>query len=175
LDEPQREPFAARLHGFALLVQRPQRALVAWWRRDLERAPHWVLLTTRGRKSGLPREVLLPCARADGRVLVISTYARRAAWLRNIEACRAVTISSNGAIVAASAEIVDDRVRKRALVEELPFVPLAPWLFVQKLARGALRPLVLPWLRRWVANRPVVLLETRSGARGGSRGHDRAR
>jgi hypothetical protein len=29
-----------------------------------------------------------------------------------------------------------------------------------QLARGALRPLVLPWLRRWVAGRPVVLIET---------------
>jgi deazaflavin-dependent oxidoreductase (nitroreductase family) len=158
---PPGEPFAARLHGFALLVQRPQRTLVAWLRRDLERAPHWVLLTTRGRKTGLPREVLLPCARANGRVLVISTYARRAAWLRNLETCRAVTITSGGASVQGSASIVDDLARKHALVEELPFVPLAPWLFVQRLARGALKPLVLPWLRRWVANRPVVLIETR--------------
>ena len=164
--KPGGEPFAARLHSFALAIQRPQRALVAWLRHDLERAPHWVLLTTRGRKTGLPREVLLPCARANGRVLVISTYARRAAWLLNIEACRAVTITSGGENVDASAEVVDDLARKHALVEELPFVPLAPWLFVQKLARGALKPVVLPWLRRWVANRPVVLIESRNGARG---------
>jgi deazaflavin-dependent oxidoreductase (nitroreductase family) len=164
--KPGGEPFAARFHGFALAVRRPQRALVAWLRRDLERAPHWVLLTTRGRKTGLPREVLLPCARSGGHVLVISTYARRAAWLRNIEACRAVTITSGGEHVEASAEIVDDLTRKHALLEELPFVPLAPWLFVQKLARGALKPVVLPWLRRWVANRPIVLIEFRNGARG---------
>jgi hypothetical protein len=37
---------------------------------------------------------------------------------------------------------------------------------VQELARGALRPVVLPWLRRWVANRPVVLIEFRNAARG---------
>jgi deazaflavin-dependent oxidoreductase (nitroreductase family) len=164
--KPPREPFAARLHGFALLVQRPQRALIAWLRRHLARAPHWVLLTTRGRKTGLPREVLLPCARANGRVLVISTYARRAAWLRNIEACCAVTITSDGESIGASAAIIDDLARKHALVEELPFVPLAPWLFVHRLARGALRPLALPWLRRWVANRPVVLIEARNDARG---------
>jgi deazaflavin-dependent oxidoreductase (nitroreductase family) len=164
-----REPFAARLHGFALAIQRPQRALVAWRRRDLERAPHWVLLTTRGRKTGLPREVLLPCARANGQVLVISTYARRAAWLRNIEACREVTITSRGESIDANAEIVDDLARKHALVEELTFVPLAPWLFVQKAARGMLKPVVLPWLRRWVANRPIVLIEPRSGARGDPR------
>jgi hypothetical protein len=82
-----REPFAARLHGFARAIRRPQEALVSFLRRDLERAPHWVLLTTRGRKTGLPREVLLPCARDGDRVLVISTYARRAAWIKNLEAC----------------------------------------------------------------------------------------
>ena len=163
-----REPFAARLHGFALAIQRPQRALVAWLRRDLERAPHWVLLTTRGRKTGLAREVLLPCARDAERVLVISTYARRAAWLRNIEACREVAITSGGETLDATAEVVDDLARKRALVEELPFVPLAPWLFVQKLARGALRPLAVSWLRRWVAARPVVLITSRRVARSGS-------
>ena len=162
--KPGGEPFAARLHGFAVAIQGPQRALVDWLRRDLERAPHWVLLTTRGRKTGLPREVLLPCARANGRVLVISTYARRAAWLRNIEACRRVKITSGGESVDASAEVVDDLARKHALIEELPFVPLAPWLFVQKLARGPLKPVVLPWLRRWVANRPVVLIESRHDA-----------
>jgi deazaflavin-dependent oxidoreductase (nitroreductase family) len=153
-----REPFAARLHGFALAIQRPQRALVDWLRRDLEHAPHWVLLTTRGCRSGLPREVLLPCGRDAGRVLVISTYGRRAAWLHNIEACREVSITSGGATVAATAEVVDELARKHALVEELTFVPLAPWLFVQRLARGALRPLAVAWLRRWVAPRPVVLI-----------------
>jgi hypothetical protein len=77
-----------------------------------------------------------------------------------------VTITSGGEVVDASAAVVDDLARKHALVEELPFVPLVPWLFVQKLARGALKPLVLPWLRRWVANRPVVLIETANGGRG---------
>jgi deazaflavin-dependent oxidoreductase (nitroreductase family) len=156
-----REPFAARLHGFALAIQRPQRALVAWLRRDLERAPHWVLLTTHGRKTGLAREVLLPCARDAERVLVISTYARRAAWLRNIEACGEVAITSGGKTLDATPEIVDDLARKLALVEELPFIPLAPWLFVQKLGRGALKPIAVTWLRRWVTPRPVVLITPR--------------
>ncbi|HTO54296.1 MAG TPA: nitroreductase family deazaflavin-dependent oxidoreductase [Myxococcota bacterium] len=161
---PRREPFAARLHGFALAIQRPQRALVHWLRRDLERAPHWVLLVTRGRKTGLPREVLLPCARDGARVLVISTYARRAAWLRNVEACGDVRITSGGATVDARAEVVDDLACKHGLVEALPFIPLAPWRFVQKLARGAAKPLAVAWLRRWVAARPVVLITIRSNA-----------
>ena len=159
------QPFATRLHGFAVAIQRPQRALVKWRRRELERAPHWVLLTTRGRKSGLPREVLLPCARAGGRVLVISTYARRAAWVHNIEACRDVRITSEGRTIDATAEVVDDPERKRALVAELPFVPLVPSLLVQKLARGPLNRVVLPWLRWWVRARPVVLIESRDSGR----------
>jgi deazaflavin-dependent oxidoreductase (nitroreductase family) len=156
-----REPFAVRLHGFARAIRRPQAALVAFLRKDLERAPHWVLLTTRGRKSGLPREVLLPCARADERVLVISTYARRSAWIKNIEACPDVKLSANGVTRDGTAEIVDDLARKRALVEELPFIPLAPSLWLQAAVRGPLRRLALPWLRRWVEPRPVVLIRLR--------------
>ena len=154
------EPWAARLHGFARAILPQQQALVAWRRRDIERAPHWVLLTTRGRKTGLPREVLLPCARRGSRVLVISTYGHRAAWLRNVQACPDVKLSARGRIVDGRAEVIEDLARKHALVEEMPFVPLAPLAFVQSLARGALRPLALPWLRAWVAPRPVVLIET---------------
>ncbi|MFI5316012.1 MAG: nitroreductase family deazaflavin-dependent oxidoreductase, partial [Myxococcota bacterium] len=126
-----REPFAVRLHGFARLIRRPQAALVSFLRRDLERAPHWVLLTTRGRKTGLPREVLLPCSRDAERVLVISTYARRSAWIRNLEACADVKVTADGVTRDATAEIVDDLARKRRLVEEMPFIPLAPSLWLQ--------------------------------------------
>jgi deazaflavin-dependent oxidoreductase (nitroreductase family) len=117
-------------------------------------------LTTRGRKTGLPREVLLPCARAGSRVLVISTYGTRSAWIRNIAACPEVELTSRGEKVAGRAEIVDDLARKRALAAELPFVPLAPAAFAQSLARGALRGPAVAWLSRWVAPRPMVLIET---------------
>jgi len=57
------EPWTVRLHPFARSLRRPQQALVSALRGGFEHAPHWVLLTTHGRKSGLPREVMLPCAR----------------------------------------------------------------------------------------------------------------
>lgn len=156
------EPFAAHLHFIARAIRPSQEALVSLFRRDVERSPHWVLLTTRGRKTGLPREVLLPCARDGNRVLVISTYARRSAWIRNLEACPDVELTSRGEKVAGRAEIVDDAARKHALVETMPFVPLAPVRFAQSLARGALRGPVVAWLKQWVTPRPVVLIEIQS-------------
>jgi F420H(2)-dependent quinone reductase len=53
-------------------------------RRYFERAPGWVLVTTRGRKTGLPREVLLPCERSADAIVVISTYGWRSNWIRNM-------------------------------------------------------------------------------------------
>jgi deazaflavin-dependent oxidoreductase (nitroreductase family) len=154
------EPWAAQLHFVARAIRPSQEALVSLFRRDVERSPHWVLLTTRGRKTGLPREVLLPCARDGRRVLVVSTYGRRSAWIRNVEACPDVELTSRGEKVAGRAEIVDDVVRKHALAAEMPFVPLAPVGIAQSLARGALRVPIVAWLKRWVTPRPVVLIET---------------
>ena len=89
MDDPtvpsRREPFGARLHFIPLALRGPQNALVRLLRRYFERAPGWVLLTTIGRKTGLPREVLLPCERTDDAIIVISTYGWRANWVRNIQ------------------------------------------------------------------------------------------
>ena len=153
------EPWAARLHFVARAIRPAQEALVSLLRRDVERSPHWVLLTTRGRKTGLPREVLLPCARDRTRVLVVSTYGRRSAWILNLEACPEVELTSRGRKVAGRAEIVDDVARKHALAAEMPFVPLAPAGFAHSLARGRLRGPLVAWLQHWVTPRPVVLIE----------------
>ena len=158
------EPWAANLHFLARAIRPAQEALVSFLRRDVERSPHWVLLTTRGRKTGLPREVLLPCVRDGSRVLVISTYGWRSAWIRNIEACPDVELTSRGEKVAGRAEIVDDVERKHELVEEMPFLPLAPIGFAQSLARGALRGPTVAWLKEWVTPRPVVLIEITDAA-----------
>lgn len=162
--ERRPEPWAARLHGVARAIRPAQEALVSFFRRDVERSRHWVLLTTRGRKTGLPREVLLPCAREGNRVLVISTYGRRSAWIRNLEACPDVELTSRGETVAGRAEMVDDLARKQALAAEMPFLPLAPVGFAQSLARGPLRGPAVAWLKQWVTPRPVVLIEIAEGA-----------
>jgi deazaflavin-dependent oxidoreductase (nitroreductase family) len=157
------EPWAARLHFVARAIRRPQEALVQRFRRDVERSRDWVLLTTRGRRTGLPREVLLPCARDGRRVLVVSTYGRRSAWIRNLEACPEVVLTVRGERIAGRAEIVDDLARKHALAAELPFLPLAPLGIAQALARGMLRRPAVAWLQRWVTPRPVVLIEIAAG------------
>lgn len=157
-DSTEREPFAARLHFIPVALNRPQAAMVRLLRRYFERAPGWVLLTTRGRKTGLPREVLLPCERWEGALLVISTYGRRAHWIQNIHANPAVHVTCAGWTLPAHAAIVADLDAKRALVGEHPFVPPAPFGVVHLVFRTLLRPLLVWRLRRWVKLRPVVVI-----------------
>jgi deazaflavin-dependent oxidoreductase (nitroreductase family) len=158
-DRPDgREPFAARLHFITRLTNRVQRALIPGLRRYFQRAPGWVLLTTRGRKSGRPREVLLPCERfADG-LIVISTYGRRSNWIRNIERDPDVLVTCGGWVVPGRAEIIDDLETKRSLVSAHPFFAPAPVFPINTLHVTLLRPLMIAFLRRWVTPRPVVLV-----------------
>jgi len=123
-----------------------------------ERAPGWVLLTTRGRKSGLPREVLLPCERWPEGLLLISTYGWRSHWIRNLEREPRVQVTCGGWVLSGRAEIVEDLDSKRALVRAHPFFPAAPFAVVHVVLRTLLRPLLVWLLSIWVAPRPVVLV-----------------
>ena len=153
-----REPFAAHLHFIPMAMRGPQNALVRVFRRYFERAPGWVLLTTRGRKSGLPREVLLPCERSAEFLLIISTYGWRSHWLRNIQHDHEVRVTCGGWVVSGQAEIVEDRDQKRSLVQAHPFFPPAPFAPVHAVLRTVLRPLLVKLLRFWVAPRPMVVI-----------------
>jgi deazaflavin-dependent oxidoreductase (nitroreductase family) len=153
-----REPFAAHLHFIPRAMRRPQDALVRLLRRYFEQAPGWVLLTTRGRKTGLPREVLLPCERSPQGLIVISTYGWRSNWLRNIQHDANVTITAGGWVLSGRAELVEELERKTHLVCEHPFFPPAPFAPIQAVLRTLLRPLLLMFLRRWVRPRPVVVV-----------------
>jgi len=153
-----REPFAAHLHFVALALRRPQNALLRLFRRYFERAPGWVILTTRGRKTGLPREVLLPCERSPGFLLIISTYGWRSHWIRNIQREPEVLVSCAGWVVSGHAEIVEQLDRKRSLVAAHPFFPAAPFAVVHAVLRTVLRPLLVLFLHLWVAPRPVVII-----------------
>lgn len=157
------EPWTVRLHPFARSLRRPQQALVAGLRGRFERSPHWVLLETRGRKSGLPREVMLPCARTREGVVVISTYGNRAHWLRNLRADPQVRFSARGRMHDGVAEVVDDLARRREVVERNPFLLLVPFGAAQRLARTVLRRPVVAWLRGWVETRPVVVIRADGG------------
>jgi len=156
------EPFAARLHFVTRVTNRLQSYIVKAFRRYFERAPGWVLLSTRGRKTGLPREVLLPCERFTDGLIIISTYGRQSNWIRNIERDPAVTVTCAGWVVPARAEIVDDLEIKRSLVTSHPFFGPAPVIPINTVHLTVLRPLTIALLRLWVTGRPVVLVRPAS-------------
>lgn len=132
--------------------------LVRMFRRYLERAPGWVLLTTKGRKTGLPREVLLPCERFDDCVLVISTYGWRSDWIRNIQRDSNVRVTTAGHTAHGRAEIIEDVEARRQLVSAHPYFVPFPAHAMNVLHRTILRPAWVPILRLWVRRRPVVLI-----------------
>ncbi len=152
------EPLAARFHFIPRAIRPLQNGLVRLFRRYFERAPGWVLLTTTGRRSGLPREVLLPCERGADMLIVISTYADRSDWIRNLRRNPHVEVTCAGWVLPARAEIVEDLDAKRTLVREHLFYPPAPFALFNLLHRTVLRPIWLPFLRWWVTKRPVVVI-----------------
>jgi deazaflavin-dependent oxidoreductase (nitroreductase family) len=154
----RREPRAAQLHFIPRAIKPLQDALVRWLRGYFERAPGWVLLTTTGRKTGLAREVLLPCERTADFLILISTYGRRSDWIRNLERDPRVTVTCGGWRISGLAEVVDDLARKRAIVTAHPFFAPAPFAVVHALLRTIFRPLLVAFLRAWVAPRPIVLV-----------------
>ena len=162
----QREPFAAHLYFIPRALRRPQAALVRLLRRYFQGAPGWVLLTTTGRKTGLSREVLLPCERSAGALVVISTYGWRSQWILNIQKDPRVCVTSAGWVLPATAEIIEDPERKRAIIDAHVFFPPAPFVLVHAVLCTILRPLLVFLLRRWVGPRPIVLI--RPDAYGGS-------
>lgn len=153
-----REPFAARLHVIPRTVLPVQNAIVRALRGYFMRAPGWVLLTTTGRRTGLPREVLLPCERFRDGLIVLSTYGRRSNWIRNLEKSPEVRVTSGGWVLEARAEIVDDLEQKRGWVSRHPFFAPAPMAPFHLVLRTLLRPLLIALLRRWVTPRPVVVI-----------------
>lgn len=158
MSEPTLRPFAERLHFIPRLIRYPQSMLVRVFRNYFEHAPGWVLLTTKGRRTGLPREVLLPCHRFDGRLLVISTYGYRSNWMRNLQRQPKVRITSAGRVAEGRAEIIERLETRQSLVSTHPFFVPFPTRFLDALHRTVLRPVWVPFLRWWVRRRPVVVI-----------------
>lgn len=67
-----------------------------------------LLLTTTGRKSGLPRITPLQYEEIDGSYYLGSARGMRADWLRNIQANPAVEVQVGKRNFKARAEVVDD-------------------------------------------------------------------
>jgi deazaflavin-dependent oxidoreductase (nitroreductase family) len=60
-------------------------------------APWWVLLETRGRKTGMPRRTPLARGPVDGDVIwLISVHGHRATWVRNVEVTPEVRVKLSG-------------------------------------------------------------------------------
>jgi deazaflavin-dependent oxidoreductase (nitroreductase family) len=153
------EPFAAKLHFITRGVGRLNALRIRFARDYYRRSPGWVVLTTVGRKTGLPRQTLLPCGRRDGEIVVISTYGWRSDWIRNLRKNPRVEVTRDGAVVSGTAEVVEELGRKRQIVSENPLV-IFPFRIVRAIAFGPMRPITVGLLRRWVTSRPVVVIRT---------------
>jgi deazaflavin-dependent oxidoreductase (nitroreductase family) len=123
------------------------------------RSPGWVVLTTIGRRTGLPRQTLLPCGRRDGEIVVVSTYGWRSDWIRNLRKNPQVKVSRDATEVGGIAEVIEDLERKRRIISENPFV-IPPFAIVRTIAFGPMRALTTAFLRRWVTSRPVIVIRT---------------
>ena len=153
------EPFAAKLHFITRPMGRLNAARIRLARGYYLRSRGWVVLTTIGRRTGLPRQTLLPCGRRDGEIVVVSTYGWRSDWIRNLRKNPQVKVTRDRAEVSGIAEVVEDLERKRRIISEnLLVVP--PFAMVRAIAFGPMRSVTTALLRRWVTSRPVIVIRT---------------
>jgi deazaflavin-dependent oxidoreductase (nitroreductase family) len=100
LEEHQRRR-RARHRIFWSIVNPPTRRLAGL-------APWWVLLETRGRRTGTPRTTPLAHGPVDGDVIWLnSVHGRHAHWVRNLQATPAVRIKLSGRWHHARAAVHD--------------------------------------------------------------------
>lgn len=107
----------------------------------------------------MPRETLLPCVRSDNHIYLISTYGWQSDWIRNLRKNPKVKVTCNGEVVAGHGKMIEKLDDKIRIVSEHPFFAPAPFELVNAVALSpAMRPLLVAFLRRWVASRPVVAI-----------------
>ena len=122
--------------GPAVAASQPtfERPRPTWWRRLFFKAPTYLyrdglaelmrrrcvlLLTTTGRKSGLPRTTGISFMPLDGRFIVFSGYGVRSDWYQNLLAHPEVTIRVGTRRLEALASPVADRERRRDLMRQM--------------------------------------------------------
>lgn len=76
-----------------------------------------LLLTTTGRKSGLPRTTALQYEEVDGAIYIASAKGTRADWFQNLVADPCVTVRVKSRQFGGRAQLVTDPVRIAAFVE----------------------------------------------------------
>lgn len=69
--------------------------------------PEYLFLTTRGRRTGQPREIEIWFTRRQGRYYVIAEHGEQARWVGNLLAERRVQVRVGGETFPAQARIVD--------------------------------------------------------------------
>ncbi|MFN8523556.1 MAG: nitroreductase family deazaflavin-dependent oxidoreductase [Chloroflexota bacterium] len=69
--------------------------------------PQCLHLTTRGRRSGLPREIEIWFASHNGRWYLVSELRERAQWVQNLRAEPRVQVRTNDVQTPATARVVD--------------------------------------------------------------------
>jgi deazaflavin-dependent oxidoreductase (nitroreductase family) len=119
-----------------------------------------VLLTVRGRTSGLSRTAPVAVAEIDGRRYVVGAYGD-VDWVRNLRAAGKASIRVHGGDVPVSATELDPGAARAFFAETLPgYIAQLPWLgraFVRLLFRVAARD-ILGNPDRAAATRPVFEL-----------------
>jgi deazaflavin-dependent oxidoreductase (nitroreductase family) len=76
-------------------------------------------LTTKGRKSGQPREAGVSFMPVDGKYVIFSGWGVRSDWYRNLLANPDVTIQVGRKTMQATAKPVDDPERRQALMQQM--------------------------------------------------------
>jgi len=86
---------------------------------ELMRSRCILLLTTRGRKSGLPRTTPVSFMPRDGRLYVFSGWGVESGWYRNVRANGAVQVRVGRRRMNATARVVEDPEQRAALMRQM--------------------------------------------------------
>jgi deazaflavin-dependent oxidoreductase (nitroreductase family) len=125
-----------------------------------------LLMTVRGRASGLPRTAPVAVSEIDGRRYVIGAYGD-VHWVRNLRAAGEATLRLRGRDVHVSARELDPDAARAFLADTVPgYIARFPWLgraFLRVLFRVVAGD-ILTDPDRAAATRPVFELQFR-GAR----------
>lgn len=90
--------------------------LGGWMNRGPMILGRYMVLTTRGRKTGLPRRTPVNCARDGARVYCVAGFGARADWYRNLVANPAVEVwLPEGAWAGRATTVTDAEERRRVM------------------------------------------------------------
>lgn len=134
------------------------RAGLAGWIRYV--AAEWILITTRGRRTGRPHAVLVDLLSREpgsGTFYVQAAYGRRSDWVRNIEATPEVQIRFRGRDLEGRASALRREEALRVIDEYIRAHPVYSRLVARFLGyRGGIVSATA--LRDWLAERFLTLV-----------------